>query len=76
MTKRKHPRVGTDPRTGRPIVKYRDSSGRQRTKGGPGLRIGRSTFASGRGPPERYRTWARRFIDAGGSRVRRLQLAG
>jgi hypothetical protein len=34
MTKRKHPRVGTDPRTGRPIVKYRDPSGRQRTKEG------------------------------------------
>ena len=34
MTKRKHPRVGTDRRTRRPIVKYRDPSGRQRTKGG------------------------------------------
>jgi integrase len=34
MAKRKRPRVSTDPRTGRPIVKFRDPSGRQRTKGG------------------------------------------
>jgi integrase len=32
MAKRKHPRISRDPRTDRPRVRYRDPSGRQRTK--------------------------------------------